>query len=250
MNLWSKQILPYLVLVIFHLNSIQVDHQATAPSGDQPADPTQALYCPPGAPFGPMHFTEYPPNSAYVKYNLETILIADPLAGTRENDYIGCEGKGYKRPPRLFKDKYNYLPAYFVPMTPPLNPRPDRPIKTPSAAETMSTQLFGVLYITLTGMMDSMVPTSGPWSLLGQSMPYIIKLAPILWWALPAGLVQPYPEPPNASTYAWIPDTMSLVYRQEKTLFFQKHHVHRLYILSIMTGGSVHRVMLDSQMAC
>ncbi|KAJ9079038.1 hypothetical protein DSO57_1000673 [Entomophthora muscae] len=210
MNLWFKKILPYLVLVIFHLNSVQVDHQATAPSGDQPADPTQALYRPPGAPFGPVHFTKYPPNPAYTEYGLETILIADPLTRTRETEYIGREGKWYKRLSRLFKDKYNYLPAYFVPMTLPLTPQPNRPIETHTTAETTSTQLFGVLYITLTGMIDSMVPTSGPWSLLRQSMSYIIKLAPILWWALPAGLVQPHPEPPNASTYAWNSDREAL----------------------------------------
>ncbi|KAJ9055995.1 hypothetical protein DSO57_1037604 [Entomophthora muscae] len=206
MNLWFKQILPYLVLLIFHLNSVQVDHQAPTPSGDQPADPAQALYRPPGAPFGPVHFTKYLPNLAYTEYDLETILIADPLARTRETEYIGREGKCYKRPPRLFKDKHNYLPAYFVPMTLPLTPRPERLIETPTAAETTSTQLFGVLYITLAGMVDSMIPTSGPWSLLGQSMSYIIKLAPILWWALPAGPAQPHPEPPNASTYAWFPE--------------------------------------------
>ncbi|KAJ9086193.1 hypothetical protein DSO57_1006704 [Entomophthora muscae] len=155
------------VLVIFHLKSIQVDHQATAPSGDQPTNPTQALYRPPGAPFGPVHFTKYPPNPAYAECDLETILIADPLVRNRETEYIGCNGKWYKRPPMLFKDKYNYLPAYFVPMTPPLTPQPNRPIETPTTAETMTTQLFGILYITLTGMVDSMVPTSGPWSLLG-----------------------------------------------------------------------------------
>ncbi|KAJ9073424.1 hypothetical protein DSO57_1016660 [Entomophthora muscae] len=205
MNLWLEQILLYLVSVIFHLNSIQVDHQATAPSGDQPADPTQALYRPPGAPFGPVHFTKYLPNPACAEYNLETILIANPLARTRETEYIGRKGNRYKRLPRLFKYKYNYLPAYFVPMTLSLTPQPNRLIETPTAAETTFTQLFGVLYITLTGMMDSMVPISGPWSLLGQFMSYIIKLAPILWWALPASSVQPHPELPNASTYAWIP---------------------------------------------
>ncbi|KAJ9054023.1 hypothetical protein DSO57_1018745 [Entomophthora muscae] len=83
-------------------------------------------------------------------------------------------------------------------------------MKTPTAAETTSTQLFGVLYITLTVMVDSMVPTSGPWSLLGRSMSYIIKLAPILWWALLTGSAQPHPEPPNASTYAWFPDNIPL----------------------------------------
>ncbi|KAJ9064530.1 hypothetical protein DSO57_1029546 [Entomophthora muscae] len=194
------------VLLIFHLNSSQVDHQATAPYGDQPSDPPQALYCPPGAPIGPVHFTKYPPNPAYVEYNLETILIANPLARTRETEYIGHEGKRIEVLPLLFKDKYNYLPAYFVSMTPPLTPQPERPMKTPNAAETMSTQLFGVLYITLTGMVDTMVPNSGPWSFLGQSISYIIKLAPILWWTLPSGLAIFCPEPTNASNYAWLPE--------------------------------------------
>ncbi|KAJ9049229.1 hypothetical protein DSO57_1026830 [Entomophthora muscae] len=184
--------------VIFYLNSNQVDHQATTPSGDQPDDPTQALYRPPGASFRPVHFTNYLPNLAYAEYNLKTILIDDPLARTRETEYIGREGKWYIRLPRLFKDKYNYLPAYFVPMTLPLTPRPDRSMEPTAAAESTSTQLFGVLHITLTGLVDSMVPNSRPWSLLGQSASYNIKLAPILWWALPAGLAAPHPELPNA----------------------------------------------------
>ncbi|KAJ9064538.1 hypothetical protein DSO57_1029550 [Entomophthora muscae] len=94
-------------------------------------------------------------------------------------------------------------------MTPPLTLQPERPMKTPDAAETMSTQLFGVLYITLTGMIDTMVPNSGPWSLLGQSVSYIIKLAPILWRALPSGLAVFYPKSTNASTYAWLSDTVA-----------------------------------------
>ncbi|KAJ9077107.1 hypothetical protein DSO57_1019842 [Entomophthora muscae] len=209
MNLWFKKILPYQVLVIFHLNSGQVDHQVTASSGDQPNNPTQALYRPPGAPFEPVHFIKYPPNPAYLEYNLEIILIADPLARTRETEYVGCERKMIVVLPLLFKDKYNYLPAYFVPMTPPLTLQPDRPMETPTAAKTTSTQLFGVLYITLTVMLDTMVPNSGPWSLLGQSVSYIIKLAPILWWALPSGPALFRPRPTNASTYAWLPDTLN-----------------------------------------
>ncbi|KAJ9074801.1 hypothetical protein DSO57_1002648 [Entomophthora muscae] len=206
MNLWFEQILLYLVLVIFHLNIGQVDNQAAAPSRDQTAKLPQALYCPPGAPFGPVHFTKYPPNLAYVEYKLETILIADALARTRETEYIGCEGKWCERLPRLFKDEYNYLPAYFVPMTLPSTPRLDHPLEPTTAAEATSTQMFGAIYITLTGLVDSMVPNSGPWSLLGQSVSYIIKLAPILWWALPAGSAAPHPELPNASTYEWFPD--------------------------------------------
>ncbi|KAJ9049544.1 hypothetical protein DSO57_1023347 [Entomophthora muscae] len=57
-------------------------------------------------------------------------------------------------------------------MTPPLTPQPDHLLEPTAAAETTSTQLFGVLYITLTGLVDSMVPNSGPWSLLGQSHPF------------------------------------------------------------------------------
>ncbi|KAJ9049567.1 hypothetical protein DSO57_1023141 [Entomophthora muscae] len=93
-------------------------------------------------------------------------------------------------------------------MTPPLTPRPDRPLEPTTTAKTTSTQLFGVLYIALTGFVDSMVPNSRPWSLLGQSVSYIIKLTPILWWALPASLAAPHPKPPNASTYDWLSENL------------------------------------------
>ncbi|KAJ9069574.1 hypothetical protein DSO57_1017205 [Entomophthora muscae] len=46
-------------------------------------------------------------------------------------------------------------------------------------------KLFGIVYITLTGVIDTIVPAAGPWSWVGKSMSYLIKLAPILWWALP-----------------------------------------------------------------
>ncbi|KAJ9056604.1 hypothetical protein DSO57_1031289 [Entomophthora muscae] len=94
-------------------------------------------------------------------------------------------------------------------MTLPLTPQPNPPMKPATAADTMSTQLFGVLYINLTGLMDSMVPNSGPWSLLGQSVSYIIKLASIIWWELPTGPTVPRPEPLNASLYARLPDTQA-----------------------------------------
>ncbi|KAJ9049712.1 hypothetical protein DSO57_1021738 [Entomophthora muscae] len=170
MNLWFEQILPYLVLVIFHLNSGQVDHQAITPSGDQSADPSQALYRPPGALFGPVHCTKYPPNPAYTEYGLETILIANPLARTRETEYIGREGKRIKVPPLLFKDKYNYLPSYFVPMTLPLTPRPNCPMETPAAAETTSTQLFGVLYMATAPMLTIIMLTVALLTLLILSL--------------------------------------------------------------------------------
>ncbi|KAJ9084906.1 hypothetical protein DSO57_1019238 [Entomophthora muscae] len=56
-------------------------------------------------------------------------------------------------------------------MTSPLTPQPSCPMDPPTATKTTFTQLFGVLYITLTVMVDTMVPNSGPWSLLRQSRP-------------------------------------------------------------------------------
>ncbi|KAJ9087391.1 hypothetical protein DSO57_1033793 [Entomophthora muscae] len=79
-------------------------------------------------------------------------------------------------------------------------------METPATAKTTSTQLFGVLYITLKGMVDTMVPNSGPWFLLGRSVSYIIKLAPILLCALPSGPAVFHPKSTYASIYAWLPD--------------------------------------------
>ncbi|KAJ9088081.1 hypothetical protein DSO57_1026732 [Entomophthora muscae] len=92
-------------------------------------------------------------------------------------------------------------------MTPPLTPRPDRLQESVATDESTSTQIFGVMYITLTGLIDSMVPTSGPWAILGKLLSYIVKLAPILWWALPAGPAGCPPASPQEPPTGWIPDT-------------------------------------------
>ncbi|KAJ9073191.1 hypothetical protein DSO57_1019085 [Entomophthora muscae] len=92
-------------------------------------------------------------------------------------------------------------------MTPPLILQSNHLQESDAANESTSTQIFGVMYITLTGLIDSMVPASGPWALLGKLLSYIVKLAPILWWALPAG---PTGRPPASSQEpptGWIPDT-------------------------------------------
>ncbi|KAJ9076897.1 hypothetical protein DSO57_1021872 [Entomophthora muscae] len=131
---------------------------------DQPPE----LYRPPGAPFSPVHFTEYPPNLVYSEFTLEEILIHDPEARTRETEAIYREGIKITIPPLLFQDKYNFLPAYLVPMTPPLTPRPNCPQGSIATDESTSTKIFGVMYITLTGLIDFMVPTSRPWAILGK----------------------------------------------------------------------------------
>ncbi|KAJ9049392.1 hypothetical protein DSO57_1025127 [Entomophthora muscae] len=73
--------------------------------------------------------------------------------------------------------------------------------------ESTSTQIFGVMYITLTGLIDYMVPVSKPWEVLGKLLSYIVKLAPILWWALPAGPVGRLPASSQEPPTGWIPDT-------------------------------------------
>ncbi|KAJ9058040.1 hypothetical protein DSO57_1016562 [Entomophthora muscae] len=86
-------------------------------------------------------------------------------------------------------------------MTLPLTPRPNCPQESIAANESAFTQIFGVMYITLTGLIDSTVLASGPWALLGKLLSYIVKLAPILWWALPArpaGRLQVPRNPPQA----------------------------------------------------
>ncbi|KAJ9051722.1 hypothetical protein DSO57_1001988 [Entomophthora muscae] len=91
-------------------------------------------------------------------------------------------------------------------MTPPHTPRSNLLQESVATDESTSTQVFGVMYITITGLIDSMVPMSGPWAVLGKLLSYIVKLAPILWWALPAG---PTGRPPASSQEppkGWIPE--------------------------------------------
>ncbi|KAJ9070430.1 hypothetical protein DSO57_1008170 [Entomophthora muscae] len=81
-------------------------------------------------------------------------------------------------------------------MTPPLTLRPNCLQESVAATESTFTQIFGEMYFTLTGLIDSMVPARGPWAILGKFLSNIVKFAPILWWALPAG---PAGRPPASS---------------------------------------------------
>ncbi|KAJ9082209.1 hypothetical protein DSO57_1006654 [Entomophthora muscae] len=151
---------------------------SSIPHTQQPQETTNQspkLYCPPGAPFGPLHFTEYPPNPAYLEFTLEEILIYNPEARTRETKTIGREGTKVIIPPLLFCNKYNYLPTYLVPMTPSLTLWSNCLQESIATNEFTSTHIFGMMYITLTGLINSMMPASSPWALLGKFLYYIIK---------------------------------------------------------------------------
>ncbi|KAJ9074910.1 hypothetical protein DSO57_1001895 [Entomophthora muscae] len=210
MNLWFNQVIPYLILVLFHLQSTS---HSSAPHTLQPqetVDQPPEFYCPPGVPYSPVHFTKYPLNPAYLEFPLEEILIYNPEERTRETKPIYRKGRKITIPPLLFRNKYNYLIVYLVPMTPPLTLQPKRLQESVAANESTSTQIFGVMYITLTGLIDSMVPASRPWALLGKLLSYIVKLALILAWALPAGPTGCPPMSSQEPPTGWIPDIFGL----------------------------------------
>ncbi|KAJ9054473.1 hypothetical protein DSO57_1014153 [Entomophthora muscae] len=160
------------------------------------ADQLPKFYHLQGAPFGTVHFTEYPPTLAYLEFMLEKILIYEPEARTTETEIIYREGTKITRPLLLFRNKYNYLPAYLVPMTPPLTLQPNHPQESVAANEFTSTQIFGVMYITLTGLIDSM-------------------LAAILLWALPAGPAGHLPASSQEPHTGWIPDRQEPLHEQD-----------------------------------
>ncbi|KAJ9072308.1 hypothetical protein DSO57_1028851 [Entomophthora muscae] len=72
-------------------------------------------------------------------------------------------------------------------------------------------KLFGIVYITLTGVIDTIVSTTGPWLWLGKSMSYLIKLAPILWWALSTqSATRQFPDASKPASQGWFPDKKGL----------------------------------------
>ncbi|KAJ9048416.1 hypothetical protein DSO57_1035278 [Entomophthora muscae] len=71
-------------------------------------------------------------------------------------------------------------------MEEPPTPKPYCLQPTPKPTPPTANQYAGVAYITLAGLVDTMVPAAGPWALVGQSASYLIKLAPHLRWALPS----------------------------------------------------------------
>ncbi|KAJ9071753.1 hypothetical protein DSO57_1033861 [Entomophthora muscae] len=102
MRYWFPQLLPYFILVICQLTQRSYDPPASPPS----------TYRLPGAPFGLVHFTEYPLKPEYKDYTADNILAWDPLARTKELTRYNQEDPWYVNKPCLFRDKYNFFPAY------------------------------------------------------------------------------------------------------------------------------------------
>ncbi|KAJ9064332.1 hypothetical protein DSO57_1031853 [Entomophthora muscae] len=61
----------------------------------------------------------------------------------------------------------------------PVTPKP-MPASAPSLPTDHTGKLFGIVYITLTGVIGTIIPATGPWSWVGKSASYLLKLAPLL----------------------------------------------------------------------
>ncbi|KAJ9076978.1 hypothetical protein DSO57_1021165 [Entomophthora muscae] len=81
------------------------------------------------------------------------------------------------------------------------------PASSPDLLTNHTGKLFGIVYITLTGVIDTIIPVTGPWSWVKKSASYLFKLAPLLWWALPTkNLARVTPENDRPAAQDWIPD--------------------------------------------
>ncbi|KAJ9085715.1 hypothetical protein DSO57_1011184 [Entomophthora muscae] len=91
-------------------------------------------------------------------------------------------------------------------MEPPVTPKPIT-ASSPNLPTDHTSKPFGIVYITLTGVVDTIVPATGPWSWLGKSASYLLKLAPLLWWAMPAkNPAKVTSKNGRPVTQEWVPD--------------------------------------------
>ncbi|KAJ9068686.1 hypothetical protein DSO57_1026209 [Entomophthora muscae] len=114
----------------------------------------------PGDSFGPVHFTKYPLKPKYKDYTTDNLLTWDPLARTKELTRYNQKGSWHVTKPCLFRDKYNVLPTYQIDMEPPVTPKP-MPVSTTKLPLDHTNKLFGIVYITITGGIDTIVPIAG-----------------------------------------------------------------------------------------
>ncbi|KAJ9073720.1 hypothetical protein DSO57_1013143 [Entomophthora muscae] len=164
----------------------------------------------PGAPFGPVHFTNYPLKSEYKDYTPEKILKLNHLARMQSAVRYNCQGLWIFLTPKLFRGKFNYLPAYNIHIKPPLTHKP-MPASLPDLPTDHTGKLIEIVYITLTEVIVTIITVAGPWSQVGKSVFYLFKLASLLWWALPAKTpAQVIPENDGPAAQDWIPDTSAL----------------------------------------
>ncbi|KAJ9057461.1 hypothetical protein DSO57_1022409 [Entomophthora muscae] len=212
MNLWLTNLFPYIFLLLFHLHTPKCQHPSPGIDSQTPVDKTEAFdyYRPTNSPFGPVHFTKYPPNPDHKPWTLEDLQWYTRPNAPKEPYQIVCDGKAITIYPLIFNRKFNNPAAYLVPMEPPLTPKPTISTLPTSDATGQSSQFLGVLYLALIGLIDSVLPVAGPWAVAGKALFYLVKLGPIIWWAMPVPALTP-PSPTGAPRYSWYPDMQTLI---------------------------------------
>ncbi|KAJ9063295.1 hypothetical protein DSO57_1001733 [Entomophthora muscae] len=197
MLFWLINLLPYFVFAFYQIST----------RSHSPPAPPPAAFCPPGVPFGPVHFTNHPLKLKYKDHTPEKILELNPLAHIQSAVRYTCQGPWIFSTPKLFRGKSNYLPAYNVHMEPHVTPKP-MPAYLPDLPNDHTSKLFGIVYITLNGVINTIIPATGMWSWVGKSVSNLFKLAPLLWWALPAkSPAQVTPENNGLAAQDWISDS-------------------------------------------
>ncbi|KAJ9054840.1 hypothetical protein DSO57_1010030 [Entomophthora muscae] len=91
-------------------------------------------------------------------------------------------------------------------MEPPVTSKPI-PTSSPNLSTNHSGKLFGIVYITLTGVIDTKILAAGPWSWVGKSASYLFKLAPLLWTLPAKNPAWVTPENNGLAAQDWIPDS-------------------------------------------
>ncbi|KAJ9067332.1 hypothetical protein DSO57_1000245 [Entomophthora muscae] len=208
MNLWFTNPFPYSFLILFHLQTQKRQDPTTGIDSQTPVDKTKAFdyYCPPNTPFGPVHLSEYLPNPDHKPWTLEELQWST-CPNTPKDPYQSVyDGKAITIHPLIFFGKCNKLAACLVPMESPPTPKLTISIPPTSNATGQSSQFLGVLYLALTGLIDSALPAAGPWDVAGKALSYLVKLGPTIWWAMSVPILTP-PLPAGAPRYSWYPDS-------------------------------------------
>ncbi|KAJ9050842.1 hypothetical protein DSO57_1010393 [Entomophthora muscae] len=185
MGPWFYHFITYLILVVFCFTTGPTENPSlTAHVPEEVPQTWPTFYCLPRAPFGPLHFSDYPIKTEYKKLTLDNIICFDRLVQQRTSQTVFYKGAWYKHPAVLFCKKYNYLPSFQTDMKALPTSKPDCLSPSPDPSPLITSQYAGIAYITLAGLVDTMVPSTRPWALVDQLASYLIKLAPLLWWAL------------------------------------------------------------------
>ncbi|KAJ9088115.1 hypothetical protein DSO57_1026246 [Entomophthora muscae] len=80
-------------------------------------------------------------------------------------------------------------------------------------------------------MIDSALPVAGPWAVAGKALSYLVKLGPIIWWAMSVPASAP-PSPEGASQYSWYSDSGPYLLAWWSLCPHQTVHPSRLGILT------------------